>query len=358
MPATASDDLSLVIGTQALAGWTEISVTRGIECLPSSFDIGLTEPYPGQPTQASVLPGQACQVKIGSDLVITGYVDRYSPSISAYDHRIRVTGRGKCQDMVDCSAEWPNNQITNATALSLAQKLAKPYGITVTAPPTANQVVPQFNFMWGETAYDVLERACRYLSLLVYDGTDGNLILAQVGSAQAASGFIEGKNVMAAQVAYSMDQRYSDYVVRRLSMSSLQDLGDGGDIMRDFKDGGVPHHRLRYIIAENGGNPEDVALARGAWEARRRFGRSAQLKITTDSWRDNAGKLWTPNTLVPISLPSLKVTNKNWVIGEVTYKKDVEGTRAELTIMPPEAFLPEPILLLLPLGDLNPPPPS
>lgn len=351
-----TDDLSLIIGSQSLSGWTEISVIRGIEKLPSSFEISLTEPLT-QPTAASIVPGQPCQVKLGNDLVITGYVDRYAPSISAFDHRVRVSGRSKCQDLVDCSAEWPNNQISNVSALALAQKLAKPYGITVTAASTAaaNAIVQTYVMLWGETAYDVLERACRFSQLLAYDGADGNLILAQVGTAQAASGFTEGKNVISAEAAYSIDQRYSDYVVRRMSFSSLNDLGQGGDIMRDFPDQGVPRHRLRYIIAENGGNPQDVALARGQWEARRRAGRAFQLRVTTDSWRDAAGTLWTPNTLVPVSLPSLKITNKVWVIGEVTYKRDGQsGTTAELLIMPPDAFQPEPILLLPPIPDLVP----
>jgi prophage tail gpP-like protein len=353
-----NDLLSIVIGNQALAGWTDITVRRGIEQLPSSFNIGLTDHYPGQPTETSIVPGSPCQVKIGPDLVITGYVDRCIPGFTDDTHTIRVIGRGKCQDMVDCSAEWPNNQITNASARILAQKLAEPYGITVTAPGIADEIVPQFNFMWGETAYEVLERACRYLKLLIYDGTDGNLILSRVGAQSAACGFTEGINVQSAEAPFSMDERFSDYVVRRLSMSTQKDFGDGGDIMKTFNDDGVPRHRLRYIVAENGGNPEDIALDRGAWEARRRVGRSMQVHLITDGWRDSAGALWTPNTLVPLDLPSLKVTNKNWIIGEVTYKLDEEGTRAELIIMPPDAFVPDRDVLLIPMGDLRPPAPS
>ncbi|MDE1901525.1 MAG: hypothetical protein KGI37_07775 [Alphaproteobacteria bacterium] len=342
------DDLILKVAGQQISGWTEIRVTRGIERLPSDFEIGLTEAYPGT-TQATVLPGDACQVLIGGNLVITGYVDRYAPSIAPGQHRVRISGRGKCQDMVDCSAEWPNNQISNATGLSLATALAKPYGITVTDLSGSTVVVPQFNFMWGESAYDVLERACRYLKLLVYDGPDGNLILSQVGTTKAASGFVEGQNVLNASITYSLDQRYSEYVARLMSFAALNDIGSAGDVMGTFPDKGVPRHRQLQIVVENGQTPalggETLAVARGKWEAARRFGRSAMLRLTVDSWRDKAGTLWTPNTLVDITLPSLKTTKKTWVIGEVTCRLDESGTTADLVLMPPQAFEPEPVLL-------------
>jgi prophage tail gpP-like protein len=48
---------------------------------------------------------------------------------------------------------------------------------------------------------------------------------------------------------------------------------------------------------------------------------------------------------VPLNLPDEKVVGKTWVIGDVTYRKGDDGTYADLTIMPPTAFYPEPILL-------------
>lgn len=351
-----TDDLILNVGGQNISGWTDIAVTRGIECLPSHFNIGITEKYPNNVTQVSVSPGNMCKVFLGKDLVITGYVDRYMPSYGPNDHTVRVTGRGKCQDLVDCSAEYPNNEIANVTALALAQKLASPYGITVTALAAAatDTIISKYDLMWGETAYDVLERACRYVQLLAYDGTDGNLILAQVGTATAASGLTEGQNVRSASAVFSADQRYSDYVVRLMSISSLLELGNGGDILETLNDKGVGRHRLRYIIAENGGNYINVAKARGIWEMNRRLGRSQQVRVTTDSWRDSAGALWTPNSLVPLSLPSLKITNQNWLIGEVTYRLYAGGTSADLTLMPPTAFQPQPIALIPYLPELLP----
>lgn len=340
-----NDDLTLVIGQTQLAGWTSVRVTRGIERCPSDFQIEMTEKYPGQPFDMTVQPGDACKVYIGEDLVITGYVDRVAYALDPNSHSIVVTGRGKCQDLVDCAAEWPGGQILGSSVLDIATKLAKYYGITVTYSGDLGAGIPQFNLMLGETAYDVIERICRYRALLPYEGSDGNLILATLGSTQAASGFTEGINVERATSVFSMAGRYSEYLAFLQSVDVFEDTGDGGNLIATVHDGSVPRHRRRVIITEAPAGGQDVAKQRANWEAARRYGRSFAVTLTTDSWRDSIGMLYTPNTLATLSLPNLKVDGELWTISEVTYARGAGGTKALLTLMPPEAFEPQPVLL-------------
>jgi prophage tail gpP-like protein len=339
------DDVTLAVGSQRIAGWTRVRITRGIERLPSEFDIEFTEYYPGANATVSVLPGAPCRVYIGADLMLTGYVDRYLPSLDADQHLIRVTGRGKCQDLVDSSAEWEGGQISGTSALDVAAKLAEPYGITVTAPDGPGLAIPQFNLMFGETAAEIIDRIARFSALLYYDGPDGNLILSQVGTTRAASGFAQGVNVERASASFTMDQRFSEYKVMMQSMAALGDFGGAGDLQASTADPQVPRHREKFIVCEAGFQGIDLAQKRAIWEAKRRFGRSFQLSLTTDGWRDAAGRIWTPNSSVPISLPALKMNNLTWVIGEVTFLRDDKGTRAEISLMPPDAFTVEPILI-------------
>ncbi|MDE3022266.1 MAG: hypothetical protein KGI54_10435 [Pseudomonadota bacterium] len=340
--------MTLIAGPEnnqrAISGWTEIRVTRGIERVPSDFEIGLTELFPGEASEVVVQPGDPCRVMIGEDLVLTGYIDRFIPSYSAGQHTIRVMGRGKCEDLVDCAAIWKSGQIANASTLSIAKKLAAPYGVNVTSTAGSGKIVPQMNINWSETVFEAIERLARFSAMLVYELPDGNLLLSQAGTNLAASGFTEGKNVQGASIEYSMDERYSDYVVSQLSMDVLQDVGQGGFITATFTDSGVPRKRVRYVIVESGDSGGDIAKQRGAWEAARRRGRSQQVRITADNWRDASGVLWTPNTLAPIHLPGLKLKNQMWLIDEVTFIRGEQGSTAELLIMPPAAFLVEPIL--------------
>jgi prophage tail gpP-like protein len=338
-------DITLIVGGQSISGWTSVRITRGIERCPSDFDIGLTELFPGETNDLAVQEGDACVVQIGNDTVITGYVDRFIPGVDAEKHTIRIVGRGKCGDLVDCAAEWDNGQISGSSMLGIAQKLAAPYGITVTSAVANLPAIPQFNMMIGETAFEIIERIARFSQLLPYDTPDGNLYLSQVGTVQAASGFTLGQNVRRAEVEYSMDQRFSVYKAFIQSMAVLGDLGDGGNLLATVNDPNCTRHRMRVIISEGGGLGNNIAIQRATWEMNRRAGRSKIVSLEADSWRDSAGTLWTPNTLVPISLPQLKLPNEIWLISEVTYRRDERGTAADLVIMAPQAFNPEPILL-------------
>lgn len=340
------DDVTLSVGGNKISGWDQISVTLLIEGCPSHFDISLTERYPGEATALVIQPGDPCTVDIGGDLVITGYVDRFHPSISPERHTIRVTGRGKCQDLVDCAAEWPNGQISGSSALQIAQMLAEPYGITVNATDDdVGPQIPQFNLNLGESAYEIIERICRYRALLAYELPDGSLFLTRVSSTQAGGALVEGQNIEEASIEYSMDARYSEYAALLQSVDVFGDVGDGGNLLETVYDTAVPRHRRKLLITEAGGGGADVCKQRALWEAARRAGRAYRLMVTVDSWRDSSGALWAPNTLVPIVLPSLKLPDYDWMVGSVTYRQGEEGTHADLVLMPSAAFQPEPVLL-------------
>lgn len=76
------DDLTITTGGFDVTGWTDVRVTRGIERLPSDFNIGMTELYAGEFHRLILPPGATCQVRLGQDPVVTGYIDHYVPNIS------------------------------------------------------------------------------------------------------------------------------------------------------------------------------------------------------------------------------------------------------------------------------------
>lgn len=338
------DTLTLEVGGYRLTGWKSVRVTRGLERMPSDFTLSVTERAPEGNTIA-IMPGAPCVVRLGADVVLTGYVDRYDASVAKGQHAITVSGRGKCEDLVDCAAVYSGNQISAASVLQLAQDLTKPYSIT--ASGEAGPAVPQFNINLGETVWEILDAVTRYGGLLAYEGTDGNLILSRVGTEEHSSGFATGQNAQLASASLSMDGRYSEYVAAYMSVDRLRDAaGEGGNQVGTVKDEGVPRFRRRVIVSEQTVNGLPLAMARATWERNRRWGRSQAVRVTCDSWRDSAGRLWTPNMLARVDCPQIKVAGQTWIIGEVTYTRDKQGgTVTEVSLMPPEAFSVEPTVL-------------
>lgn len=340
-----SDQLTLKVGGVKLSGWTEIAVTRGIEQAPNSFAIAATEASPVASDARMVAEGQPCTVSLGADLVLTGYVDEVISGFGAGEHAVQIVGRGKCADLVDCSAEWPSQQISSAPVLDIATKLAKPYGISVRNLGPAGQPVPQFNISIGETPAEIIELVTRHAALLWYEDPQGNLVLNQVGATKAGSGFVEGQNLQACSIRRSMAARYSDYVCALLNINTSGIALDQNLYYFTATDPNVPRHRKIYIVAEGVPGGSFLAALRAKWEAARRAGRAKAVTVTTDSWRDAKGKLWEPNTLAPISCPRLKIKEAGLCISQVTYRLGAKGRTADLLLMPKEAFLPEPIQL-------------
>jgi prophage tail gpP-like protein len=345
----------------AYTGWTRTRVTTGIEMVPADFELEATEPYPGSSSQVEIAPGMECQILIGAQLqpVLSGYVDRVSYVLSGNSHAIRIQGRSKCADLVDCSAEFSTFQMNNTDPLLLAQKLAAPFGINAYAiGDIGSTQVPQFDVILTETPFEIIERVARYAALLVYDDHAGDLILSRAGSLEMASGFAQGVNVQQAQAAFTMDERYS--TVEAVLQSTAVLMTDPGDpdaptatqeLSMDAVQGalavdaGVPRYRPLIIVAEQGDAEYTVAAQRCQWEVSRRYGRSQAVQIVADSWFDSAGNLWQKNAIAPIDIPALKITGAKWIIGSVSYLRDEGGTHVEVTLMPPQAFQPEPIIL-------------
>ncbi|ECY3258287.1 phage tail protein, partial [Salmonella enterica subsp. enterica serovar Alachua] len=216
-----NDELSVEVSGKIISGWQRVRVTRGIERLPSDFDVSLMDYYPGSDETQLVKEGDPCIIRIGDDVVCTGYVDRWMPAIKNGSDEIRVVGRGRCEDLVDCSAEWKGNVMTGLDALAIASRLAEPYNISVSTDVSDLQAAPQFIINWGESPQEIIDRVCRWSALLYYDLPDGNLWLTRVGTRVAKSGVSQGENIQEAEYHASRDQRFSDYTGLSMSISPV-----------------------------------------------------------------------------------------------------------------------------------------
>jgi prophage tail gpP-like protein len=342
------DELTIVVGGHELTGWEDIELTLRAEGFPNSFSIAAS--VNGFAQQVAIA-GAACTVLLGDDLVLTGYIDRDVESGSGSSHTLQLVGRGLTQDLVDCSAEWPSGQLIDGDALSIAQKLSQPYGITAElgAGAAAGEKLPAWLLNFGETPAEIIQRLARNAGLLAYEDARGVLVLANVGTEVAASGIVYGGNVQSWSAENSMDARFSDYVCSMLPVDAAIDVTGPGDIFYHREtDPNVPRHRQLDLVLEavaSDKTPGEFTIKRSQWEAARRLGRSAVVTATIDSWRDRADMLWRPNTLVPVDVPGNRAGDQ-LILGEVTFRRSNEsGTTADLVLMPRTAFAPEPIVL-------------
>jgi prophage tail gpP-like protein len=339
------DDLTLTVGGQSISGWTSVRVTRGMERIPNDFDISMTERYP-HVTDVTVSEGDPCTVTIGGDTVITGFVDRVSEQVDAHNHVLSIAGRGKCEDIVDCAAQFDSFQFQDVMTADIAALLCKPFAIEVKAL-SQGMLHPQVCMNVGESPYALIDRLCKVAQLLCYEDADGALVLAPLSDTEVAGGFALGVNVERASYTRDMSQRFSTYRVYLVGTALLADLGQQSLAEYTVNDQLVTRFRPTAFIAQTDDAGATVSNQHALWECNRRIGRGNVVTVTTSSWRDAAGALYEPNTLAALSLPQLKlIDGQKFIIGELTYRRDMNGSGCDLILMLPQAFQPEPILYL------------
>jgi prophage tail gpP-like protein len=266
---------------------------------------------------------------------------------------VRVSGQSKFADLVFASGFTTQWNLSNLTLAGVANAICSPFGISVSTPNGDTASIPNLSVVVTETGWEFLEEACRWMIKLLYDDVNGNLVLADVGTLTHASGVGEGVNVERARSIFDLSEVPTSVAAIYQDVSILSDGGNSTTIEQVDKAlatngtfparaDGKPRYRPLLIVSEQGKNYAQVVERRVQWEMARRVGRSQVVTVVVDSWRDAAGDLWTPNWLIPVTLPSMKLTATSWLITNVTYTRDENGTHAELTLMPPAAMAPMP----------------
>jgi prophage tail gpP-like protein len=337
-------DVVLTVNSREYRGWKDIRVTRSIESLSGSFSMSVSERWRGQETPWPIREGDECAIKLGEDVIITGYVDTRSMSLGANEHTLNVAGRDKAADLIDCSAVLDAWEFDAVGVLEIAKRVAAPFDIEVAlapgveAPPTPRRVV----INPGETAYDVIDRACRLAGLFPVSDGGGRVLLTRAAEVSAMP-LVEGKNILQAQAQFDGSACYSRYIVTGQQQGEDALFGTAAaDVRAEATDKNVRRSTRVLMVRAEGGVSIRQAQDRANWEASVRRARAFQLAVTVQGWEQSDGRLWPVNALAVVEAPFLGIGGP-MLISEVTYSlAEGAGTTTELTLRPPDAFLPQP----------------
>ncbi|HAU6244578.1 TPA: phage tail protein, partial [Klebsiella oxytoca] len=93
-----TEELTLNVDGKVWGGWTDMAINRSLESVAGEFDLTVTAQW-SSAAPRSIKPGQSCTVSIGSDRVMTGYIDDFIPSYDSENVSLRVMGRDKTGDL-------------------------------------------------------------------------------------------------------------------------------------------------------------------------------------------------------------------------------------------------------------------
>ncbi|AGC43252.1 putative tail protein [Myxococcus stipitatus DSM 14675] len=339
-------EITLHINGKAFGGWKSGQVTRGIEAISGGFDLSVSDRWESGREPWAIHEEDRCAVRIGNETLITGYVDKRRLSFDAGSRSIEVAGRDRTGDLVDCSAVLDKWEYLDVPVLELAQKAAAPFGVTVklgagiAEPPPARKI----SVDPGDSAFTVLERLCRAASLLPVSDGLGGLALLRPGSRRADDALVEGENVLAFSGEFDATGRYRRYVLMGQHAGSDKWFGEATtSITAEAYDSAVRRAARVLVVRPEGNLSGAQAKTRAEWEATVRAARATSLTVRVQGWTQSTGKVWPVNALVAVRAPHAGVKG-TMLISQATYRLSESSTETELTLRPPSAFKPEPLL--------------
>jgi prophage tail gpP-like protein len=341
-----SDELVLRINGNTYAKWSEARVTRALKECASSFDLAVSERWkdgeqPDQPLPWVIKPQDQAVVSIGSDTLLTGYVDYYYPYYDAHGHSVRIGGRSKTCDLVDCMPDVTPDEYDGYKLDAIAKAIAAPFGVDVVVECDVGDAFPDVTHEKTETAFQLLEKLARLRAVILTDNEMGQLVLTQAGKGGSAGSIVEGGNILAAGAKLAANERFSDYVVLSQTPLAFDEEEAETQIVAQAKDAGVTRFRRYAEIAENPLDT-DQAQKRADWRARHQAAISSEGNPVLQGFRQADAALWKINRTVYMKAPRLGL-DQQLLIGRVSHMvDDAGGSRTDLLVAPPAAFTPEP----------------
>lgn len=329
-------DVRLVVNGSAYGGWKRVRIQRGMEQVANTFELGVSELWPGQDLRREISDGDRCEVLVDGTAVITGYVDDVAIAYDSKQHTVDIAGRDATGDLVDCSAMRKGGQWTGQTMERIAVDLCAPFGIGVRAEVSTGKAFATFALQEGESAFEALERMARIRGLLLVSDGAGGLVITRAGTSRVPTALVLGENILSARGSKSQRDRYSDYMLK--GQAAGTDTWNGkaaSQVKATAKDPAVRRYRPMLIVSESQG--DSVSLAdRAIWEATVRAARATTVAVRVQGWAHAAG-LWQPNRIVRVRDSWMRLDD-DLLIKDVVLTLDEMGFTSELSLTRKDAY--------------------
>lgn len=332
-----NDDVMLRVNGIEFGGWKEYEIAAGIERQARDFTLSVTSVWPGATDVPRLIrQGDVCEVFIGADKLLTGYVDATPISYDGKSLSVGVKGRSKTADLVDCSAIYKTGQWTKTKIERIAEDLAAPFGIEVVAESDTGIPV-EHSIEQGETVYECVDRLLTMRQLLATDDAQGRMVFIRAGSGGRAGTALEyGNNILSASASLDYKDVFRDYTVQGQRPGSDQDSADDLSSRATMAYGGISRYRP-LLIQQTGQVTRQICADRAKYESVLREARALETEYTVQGHRQADGTLWLPNQTVRVIDPVIGF-DRELLITEVVWRKSAEGTMTEIKVAPEEGF--------------------
>lgn len=286
----------LVVNGVPFDNFTSISVSRSIENFCGTFSFDCTA---ADQIAFPIRRGSHAVVMVNGERIVTGWVESISPSISATDHSVSISGRDVTCDLVDSTLAASSVELNPPVTLesiirqvldALELDLEIENRVTDLTPFGSDDLVA---CEAGQGAFDFIEQHARKKQVLITTDGRGRIVIARAENTDANYLFINRydgaeNNVLDSTAKYDDSQRFNKYVVQ--SQGNMVGANSAGSANLDDLvnvtsnaafDDGVRKGRVLHLMAEQSALA-GTAYDRAVWEASVRKARSMTYSAKLD----------------------------------------------------------------------------
>ncbi len=352
--------------------WNSAACDRNLKDFSGSYDFSMRDVRQSNGTfqYASTGPllkiklGQKVEVLVDGEVQIVGFLEGVERDVDESRAEIRISGRDKTGDLVDCAAlddgpaEFKNVKLEEAV-----KRIAAPYGITVRSEIDTGEPFARYGLDLSETAFSAIEKGARGRHALVLSDGVGGIVITRTGKTRAPADLNMPGNVKRSHGKFGHFKRHSKHTVHGQGEkagksrsgkpldSTAEPLspgdrheGDGSATAMERKgtaakgvaaDDEIKRHRPIVHLART---KSDHASANDEADGRMRKARAESEELThTVVGFGVDGKLWKVNQMASVS-DDYQDIYRDLLITRVKNRQDEGGKLTELTLMSPEAF--------------------
>lgn len=314
--------MKLIIDGNVYSGFVSGITTFRMDALSDQFSIKASQ-VSSRPLPFTM--GSKCTVTVDDSLVLTGYVERVEVTGGALSHEVSISGRDLTSDLVDSSiAGLATIQVAEETTLKQAiQAVLDHLGSSLLIE---DEVKPEA-FKRGEdilipkpgvNAFEFLHKIARKRQVFLTSTPKGAIKITRGSVTEESGGFLQhvekdsvpgSNNILTYQMSYDESELFYQY--KNVAQSNAfawidADLEVDADLLANNKakaviDVDMAHRPGRQMVSVGKDTEGAInSFNRAEWEANIRRARARSFRCTVSGFRNQAGDLWSPNTLVSV----------------------------------------------------------
>jgi prophage tail gpP-like protein len=330
-------------------GWKSFSVRMSMEQAAHSFTFTTTDREQAGLKKWNVKGGSRIDFLIDDVKVVSGFVRKYNPSISAESHDISIEGESSAIDLVESSHLGPYFW-KSVSAQSVIEAVLKPFGVTAKID-SGLTAIPKTGFRVGnnESPFEIVRKIAARDQKTVYTDSAGNLVVTN-SAASVDAGEIGRGDYTSASASHDLTNAFSEIHIKsqtndrdESSKENFTKKQRSKKVVKAKVPGGgstvtnsaaARHRPLVYVDSGDAEKQSD----RAEYIRSRFAGDVITASVTLKSHLNKKGDTWAINQKLTLNEPLLDA-NLELVVSELEFSLDESsGFNTTLSLKLPSVF--------------------